>query len=61
MKHVIVSSQHKLNMDDSLMYSAIFGNDERPVHVSCLVGNVNGEGLIVVLPRVCKNCDGDVA
>ena len=34
----------------SLMYEAMFKNDERPVHVSCHVGNVEGEGLIMILP-----------
>ncbi|PSS19170.1 Protein ECERIFERUM 26-like [Actinidia chinensis var. chinensis] len=34
----------------SLMYEVMFKNDERPVHVSCHVGNVEGEGLITILP-----------
>lgn len=34
----------------SLIYAATFQNDERPVHVSYCVGNVDGEGLILVLP-----------
>ncbi|GFY95073.1 hypothetical protein Acr_10g0004580 [Actinidia rufa] len=34
----------------SLMYEVMFKKDERPVHVSCHVGNVEGEGLITILP-----------
>ncbi|KAL7204856.1 hypothetical protein ACSBR2_017881 [Camellia fascicularis] len=33
-----------------LMYEAMFEDDEKPVHVSYRVGNVEGEGLIVVMP-----------
>ena len=28
----------------------MLGNNEKPAHVSCHVGNVEGEGLIVVMP-----------
>lgn len=35
---------------ESLMYSANFKKDEKPVHVSCHVRNVEGEGLILVMP-----------
>ncbi|KAI8555944.1 hypothetical protein RHMOL_Rhmol05G0215000 [Rhododendron molle] len=37
-------------MCESLMYEAMFGKDEKPVHVSYHVGNVEGEGLITVMP-----------
>ncbi|GFY90689.1 hypothetical protein Acr_07g0008860 [Actinidia rufa] len=33
-----------------LMYEDMFKKDERPVHVSCHVGNLEGEGLITVMP-----------
>ncbi|XP_031102902.1 shikimate O-hydroxycinnamoyltransferase-like [Ipomoea triloba] len=36
--------------DESLMYSAMFRQDERPVHVSYHVGNAAGKGLIMVMP-----------
>ncbi|KAK7284258.1 hypothetical protein RJT34_19002 [Clitoria ternatea] len=36
--------------DESLLYAAKFGNNERPAHVTCQVGNVRGEGLIIVMP-----------
>jgi len=35
---------------ESLLYGAVFGNNEKPVHVSCRVGNVESEGLIMVMP-----------
>ncbi|KAM7486489.1 hypothetical protein LguiA_002498 [Lonicera macranthoides] len=35
---------------ESLVYSASFKKDEKPVLVSCHVGNVEGEGLILVMP-----------
>ncbi|MED6123555.1 hypothetical protein PIB30_050242 [Stylosanthes scabra] len=31
-------------------YEAMFSDNEKPVHVSCHVGNVAGEGLIMVMP-----------
>ncbi|XP_062014227.1 protein ECERIFERUM 26-like [Rosa rugosa] len=33
-----------------LMYTAVFDKENRPVHVSYHVGNVEGEGLIMVMP-----------
>lgn len=36
--------------ESSLIYAAAFGEDIKPVHVSYHVGNVEGEGLIVVMP-----------
>ena len=36
----------------SLIYAATFDKEEKPVHVSCHVGNVEGEGLIVVMPSM---------
>ncbi|TKY61393.1 Shikimate O-hydroxycinnamoyltransferase [Spatholobus suberectus] len=44
MEHLVVEG------DESLLYAAMFGNNEKPVHVSCRVGNVEGEGLIMVMP-----------
>lgn len=35
---------------ESLLYAAMFGKTEKPTHVSCRVGNVDGEGLIIVMP-----------
>ncbi|CAK8544771.1 unnamed protein product [Lathyrus sativus] len=35
---------------ESLLYESIFGDNEKPAHVSCRVGNVGGEGLIMVMP-----------
>lgn len=49
-----VSLEHMVNEnnddDDSLMYATKFVRDSKPVHVSYSVGNVEGEGLIVVMP-----------
>ncbi|KAH6783238.1 hypothetical protein C2S52_008197 [Perilla frutescens var. hirtella] len=41
-----------INMEhmEELMYEAEFKKGERPVHVSCRVGNVEGEGVIMVMP-----------
>ncbi|KAL3573659.1 hypothetical protein D5086_024272 [Populus alba] len=47
-----VSMEHMILGHKSLMFSASFKSDEKPVHVACHVGNVRGEGLIVVLPSV---------
>ncbi|KAI4301910.1 hypothetical protein L6164_035147 [Bauhinia variegata] len=48
MEHLILSSEHET--EQSLMYAAKFGNNEKPIHVSCCVGNVDREGLIMVMP-----------
>ncbi|CAJ1961060.1 unnamed protein product [Sphenostylis stenocarpa] len=45
MEHLVVEEDH-----ESLLYGAVFGNNEKPVHVSCRVGNVEGEGMIMVMP-----------
>ncbi|KAK7332876.1 hypothetical protein VNO80_29632 [Phaseolus coccineus] len=45
MEHLIVEEDQ-----ESLLYGAVFGTNEKPVHVSCRVGNVEGEGLIMVMP-----------
>lgn len=34
----------------SMLYESMFGDNEKPAHVSCRVGNVGGEGLIMVMP-----------
>ncbi|KAF9670090.1 hypothetical protein SADUNF_Sadunf13G0032400 [Salix dunnii] len=45
-----VSMEHMIIGHGSLMFPASFKSGEKPVHVACHVGNVRGEGLIVVLP-----------
>ncbi|KAJ7973470.1 Transferase [Quillaja saponaria] len=50
MEHMIIPSGHTLDADQSLMYEAMFSEKEIPVHVSCHVGNMKGEGLIMVMP-----------
>lgn len=48
-----VNAEHMIEAAETggaLMYEAEFKKGERPVHVSCHVGNVGGEGLIMVLP-----------
>lgn len=45
MEHLMVEEDQ-----ESLLYGAVFGNNEKPVHVSCRVGNVESEGLIMVMP-----------
>ncbi|KAK6143226.1 hypothetical protein DH2020_023574 [Rehmannia glutinosa] len=42
-----INAEH---MGDAEMYGAEFNKGERPVHVSYHVGNVEGEGLIIVMP-----------
>ncbi|KAJ1385147.1 Transferase [Sesbania bispinosa] len=44
MEHMVISSEQ------SLLYSAMFSSNEKPEHVSCHVGNVDSEGLIMVMP-----------
>ncbi|CAJ2631507.1 unnamed protein product [Trifolium pratense] len=34
----------------SLLYESMFSNSEKPAHVSCRIGNVDSEGLIMVMP-----------
>lgn len=45
-----VSLDHMIVPDGPLMYDAAFGEGAEPVHVSYHVGNVEGEGLIMVMP-----------
>ncbi|KAL5566256.1 hypothetical protein UlMin_029420 [Ulmus minor] len=46
-----VSMEHLIGASDRpLMYMSAFDKDAEPVHVSCRVGNVEGEGLITVMP-----------
>lgn len=47
-----VSMEHMITGNKSLLHSASFKNDEKPVHVACHISNVTGEGLIMVLPSV---------
>lgn len=49
-----INMEHMANAENgtALMYAAAFKNGEGPVHVSCHVGNVGGQGLIMVMPSV---------
>ncbi|XP_061340390.1 hydroxycinnamoyltransferase-like [Gastrolobium bilobum] len=49
MEHMIISSEEA---DQPLLYAAMFSKNEKPAHVSCHVGNMNGEGLIMVMPSL---------
>ncbi|KAH7571917.1 hypothetical protein JRO89_XS04G0166700 [Xanthoceras sorbifolium] len=44
-----VSMEHMIVRHQSLIYSTIF-DSVKPIHVSCHMGNVEGEGLILVMP-----------
>lgn len=44
-----VSMEHMIFGDQPVMYSMNF-DSAKPVHVSCHVGNAEGEGLILVMP-----------
>ncbi|KAK9291405.1 hypothetical protein L1049_019352 [Liquidambar formosana] len=66
MEHMIISPAPKENSTHrSLTYAAMFEKDEKPVHVSYHVGNVEGEGLIMVMPSpeegMAADSDGDIA
>ncbi|KAM1752628.1 hypothetical protein ACFX11_010586 [Malus domestica] len=45
-----VSMEHMLDDCQPLMYGVMFEKEEKPVHVSYHVGNMEGEGLIMVMP-----------
>lgn len=47
-----VSMEQMINpkTDESLMYTAMFKKDEKPAFVSYHIGNVEGEGLVMVMP-----------
>lgn len=45
-----VNMEHMVVGDQSMIYSKNF-NSIKPVHVACHVGNVEGEGLIMVMPN----------
>ncbi|OMO96377.1 Transferase [Corchorus olitorius] len=45
-----VNMEHMINGDESLIYAAMFEENMKPAHVACHVGNVEGEGLIMVMP-----------
>lgn len=57
-KLTCVSMEHMVDFPGStrstvnvpLMYAAVFDKDNRPVHVSYHIGNLEGEGLIMVMP-----------
>ncbi|GMH10475.1 hypothetical protein Nepgr_012316 [Nepenthes gracilis] len=50
MEHLIAPSGPSGGAVEPLMYMAMFEKDVKPEHVSYLVGNVGGEGLILVMP-----------
>ncbi|KAF8388109.1 hypothetical protein HHK36_026775 [Tetracentron sinense] len=54
MEHMIIPSwpswSTHVSTCQTLLYAAMFEKDKKPVHVSYQVGNVEGEGLILVLP-----------
>ncbi|CAB4315927.1 unnamed protein product [Prunus armeniaca] len=43
-------SMEHMNEKEPLMYAAMFDKDKKPAHVSYHVGNVEGEGFIMVMP-----------
>ncbi|XP_022744805.1 protein ECERIFERUM 2-like [Durio zibethinus] len=45
-----VNTEHMVDGDQSLMYTAMFEENVKPAHVAYHVGNVAGEGLIMVMP-----------
>ncbi|KAG8363776.1 hypothetical protein BUALT_Bualt19G0057500 [Buddleja alternifolia] len=47
-----INTEHMVDVEngEGVMYDAVFDKGEKPVHVSYHVGNVVGEGLIMVLP-----------
>ncbi|XWS58331.1 hypothetical protein CRYUN_Cryun08bG0024800 [Craigia yunnanensis] len=45
-----VNMEHMINGGRSLMYAAMFEGTVKPAHVADHVGNVEGEGLIMVMP-----------
>ncbi|KAA8536995.1 hypothetical protein F0562_029473 [Nyssa sinensis] len=51
MEHMIIpTGANESSSYQSLMYAAMFKKDEKPFHVTYHVGNVEGEGLILVVP-----------
>ncbi|XP_010494090.1 PREDICTED: protein ECERIFERUM 26-like [Camelina sativa] len=46
----IVNMEHMIVEGDPMMYEAVFEDGVRPVHVSYRIGNVGGEGVIMVMP-----------
>lgn len=50
MEGMIVPSAAHSGSSGSLMYGAMFEGDAKPVHVAYHVGNVEGEGLILIMP-----------
>lgn len=46
-----INAEHLVDeTGEGLMYGAVFDQGGKPVHVSYHVGNVEGEGLILVMP-----------
>ncbi|KAH7846040.1 hypothetical protein Vadar_009063 [Vaccinium darrowii] len=53
LEHMIIPGGPKgSTASESLIYEAMFRKDEKPVHVSYHVGNVEGEGLITIMPSL---------
>lgn len=50
MEHMIVQNGPNRSIVGPLMYDTAFSKDAKPIHVSYHVGNVEGEGLIMVMP-----------
>ncbi|CDP06790.1 unnamed protein product [Coffea canephora] len=45
-----LSMENTISSEGSFTYAAMFKQNEKPVHVSYQIGNVGGEGLILVMP-----------
>lgn len=48
MEHLVVKDKSR---DESVLYEAAFNDGDRPLHVSCSVGNVGSEGVIIIVPE----------
>ena len=44
MEHLVFEEEN-----ESLLYAAMFGNNEKPVHVSCRVGNVDVQRKVFLI------------
>ncbi|XP_027107393.1 protein ECERIFERUM 2-like [Coffea arabica] len=45
-----LSMENTISSEGSFTYAAMFKQNEKPIHVSYHIGNVGGEGLILVMP-----------
>ncbi|KAL2345784.1 hypothetical protein Fmac_007069 [Flemingia macrophylla] len=50
MEQLMLVDDDESSSSSSLLYAASFSDKEKPVHVSCRVENVEGGGLILVMP-----------